>query len=278
MKATMPTIPELFYQTVDEFNMEIGTSFSPENVLLFTCTAENGVDVYEQICTAHFPRHLEEDYTTAGFIEGFAAMALLGEETDGVLIREDVDFTLYEWHHTMLHELAHIFVSRNEISGNELFYDKYCLHSDSGDIIAGYAIWRELIAEIIAMDSDCFMGKFSIDDLQDELRFLDGNINAENPESKIALYRLLSYLFKSEEYYTAADEDSFILQIQNHTFLTSYESIIRLVYGQFRTDDAIKIEPEFVQELGCQYLLMLAMKRLHSCRDDKNSDGEASNE
>ena len=267
MHLSKQELIHLFNSTVDDFNAQIGTEFSLENVLLFFCTEENGIAVYESICKKHFQRHLDENYTADGFITGFAAMVLLGEDKDGILLREDVDFTSYEWHHTLLHELAHLFVSRNEIAGDELFYDKYCLHSYSGDFIAGYAIWRELIAEIIAMDSDYLVGNFHLADVEDELKFLDINICADNPEAKVALYRLLSYLFKSEEYYASRSEDAFIESLVGYPFLEAYESVIRVIYEQFQTDNAIKITPAFIQALGCQYLIMLAMRKF---RDSMN--------
>ena len=60
--------------------------------------------------------------------------------------------------HILLHELAHIFCTRNEIDGDN-FFERYCMddtisREEDGTINAGYAVWRELIAELIAFELD----------------------------------------------------------------------------------------------------------------------------
>ena len=60
--------------------------------------------------------------------------------------------------HILLHELAHIFCTRNELGGDN-FYERYCMddtisREEDGTINAGYAVWRELAAELIAFELD----------------------------------------------------------------------------------------------------------------------------
>lgn len=73
-------------------------------------------------------------------------------------MRTHIDYKPGELKHTLLHELAHIYCVHNELNGKN-FYDRYCNETaptveEDGVINAGFAIWRECIAEIIAIEPD----------------------------------------------------------------------------------------------------------------------------
>ena len=68
-----------------------------------------------------------------------------------MLIREDINFTLGGVLQMFLHEISHLYCTKNEIDGGG-FFDKYCMGSgpEDGMMNAGYAIWREAVADIMA--------------------------------------------------------------------------------------------------------------------------------
>ena len=83
--------------------------------------------------------------------------------------------------HIFLHELAHIYCAHHELDGKS-FYDEYCedyAQSDEEDgmINAGYAVWRECIAEIIAIECDDNCDIFPIRDKKKMLAQLRDEIN-----------------------------------------------------------------------------------------------------
>ena len=80
--------------------------------------------------------------------------------------------------HIFLHELAHIYCVHHELDGKS-FYDEYCegyAHSNEEDgmINAGYAVWRECIAEIIAIECDDNCDIFPIRDKKKNARPTQG--------------------------------------------------------------------------------------------------------
>ena len=58
--------------------------------------------------------------------------------------------------HLDVYKRQHIFCTRNEIDGDK-FLERYCMddtisREEDGTMNAGYAVWRELIAELIAFE------------------------------------------------------------------------------------------------------------------------------
>ena len=148
---TRNELTEYFFEALDMFNDCLDSDISKENVLLEFFTPENGVAVYESFCRDHFPKLLEEPYKEEGYFESFGAQAFVNETEYGVLIREDINFTLGGVLQMFLHEISHLYCTKNEIDGGG-FFDKYCMGSgpEDGMMNAGYAIWREAVADIMA--------------------------------------------------------------------------------------------------------------------------------
>ena len=87
-----------------------------------------------------------------------------------------------------LHEISHLYCTQNEILGGH-FFDKYCMGSgvEDGMINAGYVIWREAIADIMA---DSILSEFPSLTLvmaKDEICNLNREITFTNPCSKKAM-------------------------------------------------------------------------------------------
>ena len=104
-----------------------------------------------------------------------------------------------------------------------MFYDRFCMDyaespEEDGYINAGYAIWREFSAELFAMDLDDDCTPFSINEVKKYIINLCKEITLDNPNAKEAMYRLLIYLFKSDDYYLSKDADEFSERIKNAVY------------------------------------------------------------
>ena len=150
---------EALFYAASIFNERLGAEFSEDNLVLRCFQTENQQEVFEQFCKQYFPDRLEDRYTEDGYFD-FHASAFVGtgDGADGILLRTDIARHPAELKHILLHELAHIFCTRNEIDGDN-FFERYCMddtisREEDGTINAGYAVWRELIAELIAFELD----------------------------------------------------------------------------------------------------------------------------
>ena len=154
----------LFY-AAEIFNERMGSTFNEENLVLSCFQTSNQQEVFEQFCKQYFSDRLTDRYKEEGYFD-FHASAFIGEgknSVDGILLRTDIERTPATLYHVLLHVLAHVFCAHNELGGDS-FYKRYCMDStlsreEDGAINAGYAIWRELIAEVIAfeMADNCFV-------------------------------------------------------------------------------------------------------------------------
>lgn len=91
-----------------------------------------GLAVYRSFCEKYFPDRYEKRHEAKGYFEFMGAEAFAGDRQYGVLIRADIDFTPGEVLMIFLHEISHLFCTRNEIDGGD-FYDKYCMGSGEED-------------------------------------------------------------------------------------------------------------------------------------------------
>ncbi|MFR7565674.1 MAG: hypothetical protein ACLUV5_08840 [Oscillospiraceae bacterium] len=118
---------EALFYAASIFNERLGTEFSEDNLVLCCFQTENQQEVFEQFCKQYFPDRLEDRYTEDGYFD-FHASAFVGKEdgADGILLRTDIARHPAELKHILLHELAHIFCTRNELGGDN-FYERYCM-------------------------------------------------------------------------------------------------------------------------------------------------------
>lgn len=101
---------------------------------------------------------MKEDYKRREKFENISAEAFGGEHHDGVMVRADLPFTELELIQIFVHEIAHIYCTHNEIGGENI--DRQA----NGYINAGYAIWREMIADIISLEAIMDICQFGITD------------------------------------------------------------------------------------------------------------------
>ena len=128
---------EALFYAASIFNERMGTEFSEDNLVLRCFQTENQQEVFEQFCKQYFPDRLEDRYTEDSYFD-FHASAFVGtgDGADGILLRTDIARHPAELKHILLHELAHIFCTRNEIDGDN-FYERYCISYYEAELLTG---------------------------------------------------------------------------------------------------------------------------------------------
>ncbi len=260
---TKEELKEYFFSALKMFNESLDSEIGEDNLLIEFFNPKNGIAVYEGFCKARFPQYLNEPYTEDGYFEDVAAQAFVGEDYYGVLIRENVDFTLGEVLQMFLHEISHLYCTQNEIPGGH-FFEKYCMGSgiEDGMINAGYAIWREAIADIMA---DSMLSEFptlSLGMAKEEILNLNREIVFSNPCSKKAMSLVIAYVMISREVSTIDNWPTAEKKIKKTIGFNEpimYE-ILGLVFAKLRTSSFWEITPDFVTRLGQLYLELLSTR------------------
>ena len=240
----------------------MGTEFSEDNLVLRCFQTANQQEVFEQFCKQYFPDRLTDQYKEDGYFD-FHASAFVGEgenSVDGILLRTDVERSSATLYHILLHELAHIFCTRNELGGDN-FYKRYCMDDtlsseEDGAINAGYAIWRELIAELIASEKDDNCVFLSLEDKKDILRYYMKEL--EDGDRKLAVSMLLCEALTSREGEPAATWGDTKKKFEKYApfdeplFMDLLELVVRKIKKNF-----VEIDRDFILELGSLYLFLV---------------------
>lgn len=259
---TEDEIRDILYSTMERFNDVLNFDISAENTIIAFFTPQSGIEVYERFCNENFQDWLREDYTAAEYFESITASAFVGEKY-GIMIRSDLKWSSYEYFRTFLHEISHIFCTVNEIEGGG-FYNKYCCGSgvDDGVINAGYAIWREAIADITADTVYSDMAMISLRDVKSDVIRLYDLILPYNPDSKKCMSLLIAYLMISSEVAGTQSWESAEKAIRE-TINFRDESIYRIaemVFENLHDGPFWTITPEFIIDLGNTYLWLLTKR------------------
>lgn len=199
---------EYFYEALDLFNEKLDTDINKDTLIVDFFTPQNGVVVYERFCSENFPKLLSEPFREEGYFDEIAAQAFVNDSRYGVLIREDIDYTLGELLQTFLHEISHLYCSRNEIKGGK-FFDKYCMGSgtEDGMMNAGYAIWREAVADIMADSILSEQATMTLGMVKKPVLEYYEAITYSNSDSKKAMSLIIAYIMISQEIATIYDWD-----------------------------------------------------------------------
>lgn len=169
---------------MDSFRECLDADFNRDNIIIQLFDENSKQEVFEAFCKKYFSYRLSDPYQDKGYFD-FLASAFVGKDNggiDGILVRSDVVYQPGELKHTLLHELAHIYCVHNELEGKD-FYDLYCngtapTTEEDGIINAGYAICRECIAEVIAIELD---NAYDITSLSSKRRYLSSLIEKIDP-------------------------------------------------------------------------------------------------
>lgn len=249
------SIKTIFNKAIETFNDRMGTTFSNDNIILQGINEKNKIEVFEKFCSKYFPYRLEDNYKDEDYFD-FYASAFVGENNvgvDGILYREDKVESLQSVYHTFLHELAHIFLVRNEFDGKN-FYDEYCdgyftNSIEDGVVNAGYAVWREMAAEIVAIELDdyCFIRRLS--EKRQMLNYYSKHLNS------VYWKGYLSYILT--EIMTSDEVEQKRLWNELEPVLKRFKlfdnlyflDVVKLVFIQLRTKP-FDIDLDFIMELG----------------------------
>lgn len=254
-------------RAVEIFNDKMDADFSPDHVILTCFMTDDQEEIFEQFCTQYFPYRLNDRYREEGYFD-FRASSFIGMDNggkDGILLRTDIPYRPVELLHIFLHELAHIYCVHNELGGKS-FYDEYCegyaqTKEEDGMINAGYAVWRECIAEIIAFECDDNCGVFPLRDKKKTLSQLRSEIDQR--DGKLLVSEILMAVMTSAEVEASQTWDEAGKAIRSlKLFDTPPElDLMRLVFDQLR-DRLIEIDVDFISELGFLYLNILSLSLL----------------
>lgn len=269
-------LTKYFFEMLDVFHDHLDTDIGKDTLTLDFFTPDNGIQVYENFCKSRFPQLLEEDYKAPGYFESIAAQAFVNETEYGVLVREDIDFTLDNLLWTFLHEISHLYCTRNELDGKELFFDKYCTGSGTEDGImnAGYAIWREAVADIM---TDSMVSEYTSLSLRSSfvrniIRQLYEDLRPQDLISKKAMSLILVYTMTSKEVaYTASWETAEKALRRNIKINDELLfAILEQVFHQIQNRPFWKITPDFIMTLGETYESLLVGKLFNGVLAGKN--------
>ena len=240
------------------FNDFIDSDIDQNSVKLLFFTKVDAVQKYEEMCR-DFPQYLSEPYMAEGFFTDVAASAFVNGDRYGILIASDIALPPKEIIMTFFHEIAHLFCTRNEVPG-EAFFEKYCSGTGTldGMINAGYAIWREAIADITA---DAAM---TLADVHDEVMRHYTTLSFANPASKRAMSLIIAYIMISKGIASTEDWSDAEAAILGHFQFddSCVIKILELVFCKLHKQPFWEITPDFITELGDLYLWIISDKGL----------------
>ena len=256
----------------ETLNERMGTEFSEDNLVLRCFQTENQQEVFGEFCKQYFPDRLTDRYKEDGYFD-FHASAFVGEGesgVDGVLLRTDIERTPATLYHILLHELAHIFCTRNEIDGDN-FYERYCMddtisREEDGTINAGYAVWRELAAELIAFELDDNCDVVPLRRKKDLLSYYEGELLTGN--GKMGVSMILCEAMTSAEGEASMTWDAAKSKFARFKPFDDpmYRDLLELVFTHIR-ECFIEIDRDFIYEIGVLYLSIAAQAMIASLKN-----------
>ena len=254
----------------DQFNNELGTTYSLDNIRIAFCSADNIFKVYRDF-TKEYGFHYENRSEAALF--GELAEAFIGRtdcddpsHVDGILIRTDIPMgksAPTEYFTVFVHELAHIFCTTHEIptaaKEGQRFYDLYCAEDptdisgriQNGQMNAGYAVWREFIADIIA-DIVFQQPTMFLHEVRPAIREYQKHMKVGNPDAKLALSKILSIVMNTKEGGETEKWEEFEKKLLKEKI--PFISIFQIVFNQLHHKYCHEINPDFIKQLGTEYM------------------------
>lgn len=248
------------------FNTVCGDKFfRDDNLKVAFCTSENQADVYSMFCEQFFPLWLTESYSRSNYFAA-QAMANMPEGIYGILFCLDTYDEGDVWYQIVLHEMSHIFCIANEFGG-ENFQEKYFKEKAEDArhhfAAAGYAVWREFIANYMAMPITPLVKPPSLVKLREIVRDLDEGITRSNPDCSRDCSQILSFIFAYPKIRSAQDVDEvFRILDKNRIFVTrersrDYRPLIRAIFAHLKQKEYWSITFEFMEQIGTAYCMLV---------------------
>lgn len=269
---TEESLTLLISQGCDLFNEKCGTNYSLDNIKVAFCTAENIVDVYRDFTQKYgFASEMKaitdfEDVLAEAFVGQTDIDSL--DHVDGILIRLDlpknVKYKEHLYQMTIIHELAHIFCSTHEIKtagkAGQGFYDLYCAGKpgtpadqfNNGFMNAGYAIWRDFIAEIM-QDIVFPQPSLHLSKIVRQLRRYADQIQVGNQQAKMYMVQYLAMIMNTWEGSEAEKWDD--LEPRLKRLNLPFIPVIHHVFDILHDGNCHEIDPDSIEELGSMYMM-----------------------
>ncbi len=254
-------LSDMFDMAVNAFDRHMNTDMKNEDIKIAFFDSSNGIEVCKEFCGKYFPKQYEIKYTHQEFFANSAAVAFVSDEHCGILIKTDTGDTYAQIMHTLIHEIAHCFCTRNEIDGGN-FYEKHC-KTESENISIGYKIWREAIADIIAekiITGDSFR---SIEYFAEQINYYYDMIHSSDMGISIQALSLVAVATMVSYEVLAANEWSEAKPIiTNMTDIKEEETLklLEKIYCNIKKPKYWEISKEFIDELGNMYYAIRLVK------------------
>lgn len=262
-------ILEIAASMFERFNEQFCTNYTMENVKLAFCTVLTANKTYEAF-TKKYGFYSERKKS----FQSFGAEVFIGRtdcddpgHVDGILVRTDVPPEINNARSYMClfaREIAQVFCATHEIptakTEGKRFYDLYCAGTPrnqaetvaDGQMNAGYAIWRQLIPDIIA-NMVYAEPPLYLKEVKTEIDKLAQEVKVGVSAAKEAMYMILAKVMNSIE---AKEANSWeMLKEGLREVDIPFAEVIHLVYDQLNTECAYRITPEFIQDLGTVFMV-----------------------
>ena len=252
------TVDRVIADAMNCVNEAFDYNFSCENTILRLYTTENALELFEVFILKYRFKHekVDEDYFQNTDREAFAYGKLEEKDINGILIKAKDDLTVGELFHTMIHELCHIYFRREEIEGGH-FYEQYCLEpfttgNVDENILNGYEIWMEFIAEYYAMQLAPEFDYYNyMYDYVEQIEESFKNVQIGDPSVKYSLSFWLAAIMDTKE--ARCDGWARIEEILSEIEFP-FVSLAKQIYEHIQDDIAYKITSDFIYEIGACYM------------------------
>ena len=243
------------------FNDQMHTYYSRETVEVKLITAETPDDEIAGFLR-RFPEACQEEMFEPGYYKKIKGEALVTPDRYGIVLRTDIEETGLEWRHIVFHEISHVFCSTHELEDGGSFYKRYC-EKDSDNrlndifMYEGYAIWREFIADFVAVLVDVAMPDPTIRGNSKYIRQELNEIAKGEPLAGLKVKNVLIDTLVTADMLHAPEKAESLKKLERFEKLQtpSWKALLSTVYDQIFNEDGNvwEIDPEFIKTLGANY-------------------------
>jgi len=248
-------IQKIFKAALDSINDAFEPELKTEHIILYPYVSEDAKMQYWDF-TKKNGFEYESGYDPCS---AYGSAYLHGNnDIDGIMIRVDDWIPEDKIYHTLLHELAHIYITRNEIDGGH-FQSKYCEKTGNtmreNTVYCGYSIWREIAAETVAMSLDP-APSYSIHKYLTELKAYSSQIKPNDQKGKIIIEDVILTILFSDE--ARLSDESLIRLLREEGF--KFIETALLCIDKVKEPEFWIIDEEFAYILGFTFLKESALQ------------------
>lgn len=240
---------ETYRKAISAFNELMGTDYSIENPELIAINKKNGVAKKNEVIQRLHSRSTPVSrFSQISHISAEAILGMDGDRVSGkaaILYREDVPFDILP-EAVLVHELGHIFAQKREYNG--YFFEDTVPDGDV-ELYSGYALWKEFVADYF---SNRICGCWPSSLKQMKLTKSDRKkLISRDRTTHAFVSSYFALVACTEEFRTSSEDLDGILEQSRVPF----PNVFRLLGPQMKKESFWEISPDFIQELGCQYIV-----------------------